>query len=178
MADTKISALTAVETPADTDVIPVVQGEVNKKETRAQIRAGLMSEVKDDTTPQLGGDLDAQDKNIIGLGSVGFTQELDNGSKTASFSVDFATDQHQKVTLTANTMTITLDTTNVKPAVHHLTVINGGLATITWSSESGNIEWQGGTVPTLTSSGKDIIAFKFDGTNWQAMASLNFKVAA
>ena len=37
MADTKISALTAVTTPADTDEIPVNQGGTSKKETRAQI---------------------------------------------------------------------------------------------------------------------------------------------
>ena len=37
MADTKISGMTAVTTPADTDEFPINQGGVSKKETRAQI---------------------------------------------------------------------------------------------------------------------------------------------
>lgn len=41
MADTKISALTAVTTPAGTDEFPVNQGGTSKKETLAQIRQSL-----------------------------------------------------------------------------------------------------------------------------------------
>jgi len=137
-----------------------------------------LENIVEDTTPELGGNLDAKDKNIIGIGSAGFTQELDNGTKTASFTIDFSTDQKQKVTLTANTMTLTLDTTNVKVGNYILKIVNGGLATLTWASESGSIYWVGKTKPTLTSSGTDIVAFYFDGTNWYGMASLNFGTPA
>lgn len=41
MADTKISALTAVTTPADTDEFAVNQGGTSKKETRLQIMTGV-----------------------------------------------------------------------------------------------------------------------------------------
>ena len=133
-----------------------------------------LENIVEDTTPELGGNLDAKDKNIIGIGSAGYTQELDNGTKTASFTIDFSTDQKQKVTLTADTMTLTLDTTNVKVGNYILKIVNGGLATLTWASESGSIYWAGKTKPTLTSSGTDIVAFYFDGTNWYGMASLNF----
>ena len=136
--------------------------------------AAKMDEVVDDTTPTLGGDLDASDNNITGVGAIGFTQELDNGSKSASFSVDFGTDQKQKVTLTANTMTLTLDTTFDRVGNYVLKIVNGGLATLTWASESGSVYWPGGTAPTLTSSGTDIITFYYDGTNWYGVASLNF----
>lgn len=44
MADTKISALTAVTTSADTDEFGVNQGGVSKKETRAQILQNIVSE--------------------------------------------------------------------------------------------------------------------------------------
>ena len=94
--------------------------------------------------------------------------------KLTSSNFDFSTDQKQKVTLTANTMTLTLDTTNVKVGNYILKIVNGGLATLTWASESGSIYWAGKTKPTLTSSGTDIVAFYFDGTNWYGMASLNF----
>jgi len=133
-----------------------------------------LQDVVDDTSPALGGDLVAGDFNITGLGSVGFTQELDNGSKSASFSIDFGTDQKQKVTLTANTMTLTLDTTFGRVGNYVLKIVNGGLATLTWASESGSIFWPGGTAPDLTASGTDIVSFYFDGTNWYGVGSLDF----
>ena len=103
------------------------------------------------------------------------TQELDNGSKDANFTIDFSTDQKQKVTLTANTMTLTLDTTSVGVANYLLKIVNGGLATLTWAAETGSVYWPGGTEPTLTSSGTDIVTFYFDGTDWYCMAGLDFK---
>ena len=133
----------------------------------------FLENIVEDTTPQLGGNLDATDKNITGLGSVGFTQELDNGSKTTSFSIDFSTDQKQKVTLTANTMTLTLDTTNVGVGNYQLKIVNGGLATLTWASETGEV-FAPTEAPTLTASGYDIIGLTFDGTNWSIVASTNF----
>lgn len=111
---------------------------------------------------------------VIVDGALSFTEELDNGSKTGSFSVDFSTGQHQEVTLTANTMTITLDTTDVGVGVYTLKVTNGGLATATWASETGSLDWAGGTAPAMTSAGYDIISLRFDGTNFQGVASLDF----
>lgn len=133
-----------------------------------------IKELSQDTTPQLGGNLDATDKNITGAGSISFTQELDNGSKTTSFSIDFSTDQKQKVTLTTNTMTITLDTTNLGVGNYLLKIVNGGLATITWAGETGSILWAGGEVPTFTSSGTDLLTAYWDGTNFYLAASLGF----
>jgi hypothetical protein len=132
-------------------------------------------DVADDTSPTLGGNLDAADKYITGAGRISFTQELDNGTKDANFSVYFITDQKQKVTLTANTITLTLDTTSMGVGNYLLKIVNGGLATLTWASESGSIYFPGGTDPVLTASGTDIVAFYFDGTNWYGMASLDFK---
>jgi len=121
-----------------------------------------------------GGNLVLSDQHITGAGRISFTQELDNGSKTANFSVDFATDQKQKCTLTANVITLTLDTTSVGVGNYLLKIVNGGLATLTWASESGAIYFPSGTDPDLTSSGTDIVAAYFDGTNWYLMASLDF----
>ncbi len=95
--------------------------------------------------------------------------------KTANFTVDFATDQKQKCTLTENTLTLTLDTTNVKVGNYLLKIVNGGLATLTWATETGSVYFPGGTDPDLTSSGTDITTFYFDGTNWYGCASLDFK---
>lgn len=134
-----------------------------------------LANVSEDTTPEAGGNFVMGDYNITGIGRASFTQEYDNGSKTANFTIDFDVDQKQKVTLTANTMTLTLDTTSVGVANYLLKIVNGGLATLTWAAETGSVYWPGGTEPTLTSSGTDIVTFYFDGTDWYCMAGLDFK---
>jgi hypothetical protein len=119
--------------------------------------------------------LTGADKNITGLGSVSFTQELDGGSETGNFSVDFSTDQKQKTTLTANVITLTLDTTDIGVGNYLLKIVNGGLATLTWAGESGSVFFPAGTDPTLTASGTDIVTFYFDGTNFYGVATLDFQ---
>jgi hypothetical protein len=48
---------------------------------------------------------------------------------------------------------------------------NGGSATQNWPSA---VRWPGGTAPTLTSAGTDILVFVTDdgGTNWRGVASM------
>jgi hypothetical protein len=55
-----------------------------------------------------------------------------------------------------------------------LKLINGGSKTITWDS---SVKWAGGTEPTFTTSGTDIIAFvTFDeGDTWYANVVLDVK---
>ena len=127
------------------------------------------------TNKTLGGDLDANNKNIKSVKTIGFNSEYDNGSKTASTTISFSAAQKQKITLTENTLTLTLSTTDLKVGNYLLKIVNGGLATLTWASESGSIYWAGGTKPELTSSGTDLIALYFDGTNWYGQGSLDFK---
>ena len=113
-------------------------------------------------------------QNAVFAGTVGFNSEVDGGSETGNFTIDFSTAQKQKTTLTENVMTITLDTTNITVGNYVLKVVNGGLATITWAAESGSIKWATGAIPSLTSSGTDIITIYFDGTDFYAQASFDF----
>ena len=55
-----------------------------------------------------------------------------------------------------------------------LKLINGGSQTITWDS---SVNWAGGTAPTFTTSGTDIIAFVTfdDGVTWYANVTLDVK---
>ena len=55
----------------------------------------------------------------------------------------------------------------------NLKIVNGGLATLTWASETGEV-FAPTEAPTLTASGYDIIGLTFDGTNWSIVASTNF----
>jgi hypothetical protein len=52
-----------------------------------------------------------------------------------------------------------------------LELTNGGSATITWPTA---VRWPGGTAPTLTTSGVDVLVFVTDdgGTNWRGVASM------
>ena len=125
-------------------------------------------------TLKLTDDLDADNHGIIKAKTIGFNSEYDNGSKTASTTISFSAAQKQKITLTENTLTLTLSTTDLKVGNYLLKIVNGGLATLTWASSSGSIYWSGGE-PTLTSSGTDLVAVYFDGTNFYCQASLNFE---
>jgi hypothetical protein len=132
-----------------------------------------LADVVGDTTPQLGGDLDCQNNTIDNAKTVQFNGEVDNGSKTTHFTVTWNNGQKQKATLSANTMTITLgNPTSVGNFV--LKLVNGGLATKTWAATSGAVYWVGGTAPTLTNSGTDLIMFYYDGTNFYGAAMLAF----
>lgn len=162
-------------TGADGDIVEFIDdGGIWREVARILTGSSYLANIVEDLTPQFGGDVDAQDNNMTGVGRISFTQELDNGSKTTHFSIDFATDQKQKVTLTANTMTLTLDTTSVGVGNYLLKIVNGGLATLTWASESGSLYWRGGSEPSLTSSGTDLVSLYFDGTDWYGDAGLDF----
>lgn len=105
--------------------------------------------------------------------TVQFNSELDNGSKTASFDITLDSAQKQKVTLTANTLTANLkNPTSVGNWI--LKMVNGGLATLTWSSDSGSIYWAGNVEPTWSSAATDIIAIYYDGTNFYMSALTGF----
>ena len=65
MADSKISELTALTTPASDDVLAIVDTSagVTKKITISNLSTS--SEVVDDTSPQLGGDLASNGSDIL-----------------------------------------------------------------------------------------------------------------
>jgi hypothetical protein len=50
-----------------------------------------------------------------------------------------------------------------------LELTNGGTGTQTWPSQ---VKWPGGTAPTLTNSGVDVLAFVTDdaGANWRGVS--------
>lgn len=87
----------------------------------------------------------------------------------AANDIDLATGNlFTKTITTATTLTISnvLAAGNVNSFVLELT--NGGSAVITWFS---GVKWAGGTAPTLTASGKDILGFYSHdgGTTWNIL---------
>lgn len=51
-----------------------------------------------------------------------------------------------------------------------LELTNGGSGTVTWPA---SIDWEGGTAPTLTAAGTDILVFytRDGGTTWHGIVS-------
>jgi len=84
MADTKISGLTAITTPAAADELLIIDDPGGTALSRKITVTNLLATVNivDDTTPQLGGNLDANSSDITGLGHVGFlaTQDASGGA--------------------------------------------------------------------------------------------------
>jgi len=131
-----------------------------------ELQDGKLSAVVDDTSPQLGGELDA------GAHSIGFTQQAITSSSGAA-TIDWKLGNKASITLTEN-VTFTFNAPS-NPGNLILVMIQDstGGRTATWPS---NVKWVGGTAPTLSTAANavDIIAFYFDGTNYYGQASLNF----
>ncbi len=129
-----------------------------------------LQQVADDTTPALGGTLTGGGNrvdNVVFNDVADLTQNL--GSISGATAINYSSGQHVIFTVSAAT---TLSFTNPPPAgqlgIIILEITNGGAHTITWPA---SVAWDGGTAPTLQTSGTDIITFitRDAGTTWRAV---------
>ncbi len=120
----------------------------------------------DDTTPELGGEMDA------GAHSIGFTQQSTTGDGTTT--IDWKLGNKFKFTFGAQADTFTF-TAPTNPCNILLMLVQDGTGgrTATWP---GTVKWPGGAAPTLSTgiAAIDIIAFYYDGTNYFGVESLDF----
>ncbi len=127
---------------------------------------GALANVVDDTSPQLGGELDCQ------AHSIGFTQQSLTSSSGAC-TIDWRLGNKAAITLSENvTFTFTAPS---KPSNLLIKLVQDGTGgrTVVWPA---SVKWVGGQTPTLSSGAGsvDICSFYFDGTNYYGVASLNF----
>lgn len=169
MANTKqFTDLPAVTSLADGDILPIqtVAGETSKI-TKANLKATLgdqgITAVVEDTTPKLGGDLDADNKDITNLGTVN-THTIPAGTGTIALTSDipdvspFITDISGQDLSTADNTTSAFITAGDVPAVptalseltNDLTEING----ITITEGAGTLTLNDNT---LSVTGADVI---------------------
>jgi len=101
------------------------------------------------------------------------------GSKSAAFDIDFEDGNVQTVTFTSGTFNVGIVNALASQS-NSVTILGTNLGTATPSflaganGSGGNaVKWAGGTAPTLTSSGTDILCFTtFDGgTNYYGFAA-------
>ena len=126
----------------------------------------LLANTIEDTTPELGGELDA------GAHTIGFTQQSTTGDGTTT--INWTLGNKFKFTFGAQNDTFTF-TAPTNPCNILLMLIQDGTGSrlATWP---GTVKWAGGTAPTLTTTaaGIDICSFYWNGTNYFGVASLAF----
>ena len=127
---------------------------------------GGISDIVEDTTPELGGELDA------GAHTIGFTQQTATGDGTTT--IDWKLGNKFKFTFGAQNETFTFTAPSNPCNILLMMVQDGtGSRTVTWPA---TVKWPSGTAPTLTTGANtiDIVSFYYDGTNYYGVASLAF----
>ena len=162
-------------------------------------------EVINDTTPQLGGNLDLNSRSITGMGTINISGNILGESLTSSDDLITQGGIHEKfslVSFTIGTAVVTHDSSNGHVFYHASPVSNftanftnvdllSGYATsftiimnqgssgfipngVQINGSSQTINWQGGLVPTGSSSTTDVINFSvlYDGVNYIVLGQL------
>lgn len=129
-----------------------------------------LANINEDTTPELGGELDA------GAHSIGFTLQTATGDGTTT--IDWKLGNKFKFTFGAFNETFTF-TAPTNPGSFQLILVQDGTGsrTATWPA---TVMWAGKTAPTLSTAASsiDVVTMTWDGTNYIAVASLDFGVPA
>lgn len=160
---------------------------------------GTMSDLSDDTTPQLGGNLDVNGKDIVsagdgdidivpdGTGKVNLQDKplqranlLDYGEVTNALGdlgggtddIDLTLGNVITALVSTGTETFTFSnpTASDEGCGFTLVLTNGGSQTVNWP---GSVDWAGGNAPSLTAAGIDVLCFftVTGGTTWYGFAA-------
>ena len=125
-----------------------------------------LKNVVEDTTPELGGEMDA------GAHTIGFTQQTATGDGTTTIDWKLGNKFYFTFGNQNDTFTFTAPT-NPCSIILVLKQYSTGGKLATWP---GTVKWPGGVAPTLSTGNNavDIIAFYYDGTNYFGVDSLDF----
>ena len=135
-------------------------------------KTGVTTEISDileDTTPELGGELDC------GAHTIGFTAQAATGDGTTTIDWKLGNVFNFLFGAFSETFTFTAPT-NPGDLILKLTQDGGGSRTATWPS---TVLWSGNTAPPLTAAGGsvDLIRLYFDGTNYLGSFVLDLRNA-
>ena len=125
-----------------------------------------MSEIKTDKhsprTASSHTEISVYSENVNAIGSTGGgTQDIDlHLDNVVSATVDTS----------ANTFTFSNPPASGKSGSFTLILTNGGSQTVNWPA---SVDWAGGTAPTLTTAGVDVLTFTTidGGTTWYGFAA-------
>lgn len=110
--------------------------------------------------------VDLQDATLIRPKIKDYAETVvDNGSKNVAFNLDLSGGNIHTVTITGGTLNIGI-TNALASSANSVTLVitNGGLGTISYvagAHDGGGtaVKWAGGSAPTLSASGVDILVF-------------------
>ena len=156
--DTWRSSVTQTEMSYLNGTTSDIQTQLNAK--------GDMDDLIDDTTPELGGELDS------GAHSIGFTLQTATGDGTTT--IDWKIGNKFKFTFGAQNDIFTFTAPSNPCSLTLILVQDGtGSRTVTWP---GTVKWPNSTAPTLTTTASaiDIISLLYDGTNYYGSSALAF----
>lgn len=193
--DLNTAKVTNVTTDLSVGTVTITTVDVNSSdgtnatlETASSTRAGLLtgakfdeivantaktgvtteiSNLSEDTTPSLGGELDC------GANSIGGTVQTATGDGTTTIDWGAGNMFNFKFGAFNETFTFTAPT---KPGTFILKLVQDGTGSRT-ATFPATVKWIDGTAPTLTTTattGTDILTFYYDGTNYFAVEAINF----
>ncbi len=125
-----------------------------------------ISELKNDASPELGGELDS------GENTIGFTEKA-NTPNSGTVTIDWKDSNKQKVTLDQNT-TISF-TAPSNPCNLLLKIVQDSTGGRSITLPSG-IKWPGGNAPTFSTGANsiDILSLYYDGSTYYGQAGIAF----
>ena len=127
-----------------------------------------------DTTPTLGGDLTMADNQIITAKMKDYSETVNviggTGGGTQDIDLTLGNVVTATVDTSANTFTFSNPSASGSACSFTLILTNGGSQTVNWP---GGVDWAGGSAPTLTTAGVDILTFTTvdAGTIWYGFAA-------
>jgi hypothetical protein len=134
-----------------------------------------MSEVKVNAiSPRSGTDVSFADNVLLRPEIKDYSESVNAIGATGGGTQDIDLESGNVVTATvdtsANTFTFSNPSATGKACSFTLILTNGGSQTVNWP---GAVDWAGGTAPTLTTSGVDVITFTTidAGTIWYGFAA-------
>ncbi len=129
----------------------------------------LLANTLEDTSPELGGELDA------GANSIGFTLQTITYNATTT-TADWTNGNKGKMTFGAGNIGTFAFTNPTNPCSVQVIVKQDATGSRVATAWDADIKWAGGTAPTLSTAANavDIISCLWDGTNYFCTASLTF----
>jgi len=130
----------------------------------------LLANVLEDTTPELGGEMDS------GAHTIGFTQQTVSYNSTTT-TVDWKLSNKASMTFGAGNIGTFAFTNPTNPCNVLLMLIQDGTGSRTVTAWDADILWASGSAPTLSTAANavDIVTFYWNGTKYYGVASLDFK---
>ncbi len=183
MADTKVTGLTNDASPSLTDYGYSVKDPAGTPLSRrvtwqailslySSLTATLSNKTLAATT--LSGKMSCADNELERPLLKDYGEEVNALGSTGGGTQDIDLTLGNVVTATvdtsANTFTFSNPTASGDACSFTLILTNGGSQTVNWPA---SVDWAGGTAPTLTSSGRDVLTFitTDGGTIWDGMAA-------